>query len=173
LRALRAARFADLAGLARRTLAAARALGRAFENRINQRAAHGSVRHLINGQVEFQKAHRAFDVHADRVGINVRGRREHATDRRAVAGVRVGIEHEIGHARRAAGVERLLETRGVEPGANRVRADYGDGLALIARRGNRTRGADLVWVFCVHLKFLCSTDSKLQIVSFNSFIFKG
>ena len=84
----------------------------------------------------------------------MRGRREHATDRRAVARVCVGIEHEIGDAGRAAGVERLLETSRVEPGANCVRADDGDGLAVVARRGNEarglTRGVDLDWVGGVH-----------------------
>src|SRR5207247_5490098 len=122
--------FADLAGLAGRTLAAARPGGRAFKYRINERATDCFVRNLVRRQVELQETHRAFDVHADRTGINVRGRREHATDRLAVARVRAGIEHEVGHARRAAGIERLLETRGVEPGANGVRAADGDGLAL-------------------------------------------
>ena len=69
--------------------------------------------------------------------------------------MRVGIEHEIGYAGRAAGVERLPETRGVESGANRVRADDGDGLALVARGGNEarslTRGVDLGWVGVGHL----------------------
>ena len=95
------------------------------------------------GKIELQEAHRTFDVHADRAGINVRGRREHATDRRTVARARVGIEHKISHAWR---VERLLKTRAVEPGANRVRADDGDGLVLVAGRGNEARGGDLSWI---------------------------
>src|SRR5213083_2078848 len=44
--------FADLAGFACRALAAARASGRAFENRINERATDGFVRHLVRRQVE-------------------------------------------------------------------------------------------------------------------------
>ena len=68
--------------------------------------------------------------------------------------MRVGIEHEIGHPRRAAGIECLLNTGGVEPGTNRVRADNGDGLALVARRWNEagglTRGVDLGWVGVAH-----------------------
>src|SRR6185295_7756361 len=117
-RNLHAERFADLAGLARRTLTATWASGCAFKNRINARAADGFVRYLIGRQVELQKAHRAFDVHADRAGIDVRWRRENATDRRAVASVRIRIEHEIGHARRTASVERLLKTRRIEASAN-------------------------------------------------------
>src|SRR5439155_26632186 len=163
--------FADLSGLARRTLAAAWAGGRAFENRINQRATDGLVCHLVRRQIELKEAHRAFDVHADRAGINVRGRREHATDRRAVARVCVGIEHEIGHPRRAAGVERLLETLGVEPGTNRVRADNGDGLALVARRGNEagglTRGVDLGWVGVAHTYFLNSAMTSISPTMFS------
>ena len=88
-----AARF-----LARRALIATRASGRAFENCINERAANGFVRYLIGRQLELQEAQRAFDVHADRAGIDVRRRCENATDRRTVAHVRVRIEHEIGHA---------------------------------------------------------------------------
>ncbi|HEY6184536.1 MAG TPA: hypothetical protein VIW67_19990, partial [Terriglobales bacterium] len=80
-------------------------------------------------------------------GINVRGRCENTTDRRTVASVRVRIEHEIGHAGCAAGVERLLQARGVKPGANRVRPDDGDGLSFVTRRGDEagglTRGVDL------------------------------
>src|ERR1041384_1020742 len=64
-----AERFADLAGLTRRTLAATWASGRAFENRINQRATDRFVRYLIRRQVELQEAHRAFDVHAHWAGI--------------------------------------------------------------------------------------------------------
>jgi hypothetical protein len=153
---LHAERLADLSSLAGRTLAAPWAGRRALENCINECAADGFVRHLVRRQVELQEAHRAFDVHADRAGINVRARREHGTDRRAVARVRVGIEHEIGNAGRTAGIERLLETRGVEPGANRVRADDGDGLALVTRRGNKargfTRGVDLSWVGGAHFQ---------------------
>jgi len=139
----RAERFADLAG---GTLAATRAGGRAFENRIDQSAPDSFVRHLVGWQIELPKAHRTFDVHAHRARINVRGRREHATVRRAVARMRVGVEHEIGHARCTAGVERLLKTRGVEPGANRVRADDGDGLALVARRGNEPLASPVAWI---------------------------
>ena len=84
--------------------------GRAFENRIDERATERLVRHLVCREVELQEAHRAFDVNAERAGIDVRWRREHASDRRAVAGMLVGIEHEVGHAGCAAGVERPLET---------------------------------------------------------------
>src|SRR5437899_470465 len=45
-------RLADLAGLARRTLAAPRPGGRAFEDRLNERATDGFVHHLIRRQVE-------------------------------------------------------------------------------------------------------------------------
>src|SRR2546422_4258792 len=48
------------------------------------------------GKSSCRKLIRAFDVYADRAGIHVRGRREHAADWRAVARVRVRIEHEIG-----------------------------------------------------------------------------
>ena len=54
--------------------------------------------------------------------------------------MRVRIEHEIGHAWRSASIEGLLKTRRIKAGANRVRADDGDGLALVARRGNEARG---------------------------------
>ena len=102
-----------------------------------------------------QEAHRAFDVHADRAGIDVRRRCENATDRRAIASVRVRIEHEIGHVGSTASIECLLKARRIKAGANRVRADDGDGLALVARRGDEaggfTRGVDLSWVGVAHL----------------------
>src|SRR5690242_7908636 len=73
-----AERFTDFAGFARGTLATPRAGGRAFENGVDELAADGFVHDLIRGQIELQKTHRAFDVHADGAGINVRWRREHA-----------------------------------------------------------------------------------------------
>lgn len=79
-------------------------------------------------------------------------------------------EHEIGYAGCAARVERLLKARRVKASANRVRTNDSDGLALVARRrdetGGFTRGVDLGWIFCAHFKFLCSTNSKVQIASF-------
>ena len=62
---------------------------------------------------------------------------------RSVARVGVGIKDKIGHPRCAAGVERLLETGGVEPGANRVGADDCDRLAfVVARQGNAPCSTD-------------------------------
>ena len=73
-----------------------------------------------------------------------------------------GIEHEIGYDGRAACIERLLKARRIKAGANRVRSDDSDGLALVARRGNEarglTRGVNLSWFFSTHFKFLCSTS---------------
>ena len=87
----------------------------------------------------------------------MRGRREHTTDRRSVARVGVGIKDEVGHPGCAAGVERLLETGGVEPGANRVGADDGDRLAFVTGRWDEARGptrnVDLGWIGVVHDKF--------------------
>jgi len=55
-------------------------------------------------------------------------RRDHYTpDGRAVADVGVGIEHESRDARRGGGVDGLLNAAIVEAGANRGRADDGDG----------------------------------------------
>src|SRR5262249_26552794 len=45
--------------------------------------------------------------------------------------MRVGIEHEIGHARREARVDRLLEAAGVEGRADGVGPDDGDRLAIL------------------------------------------
>jgi hypothetical protein len=71
--------------------------------------------------------------------------------------VRVGIEHEVGDARRAAGVERLLQAGGVKTGANGIRADDGDGFAFVAGRRDEARGfaggVNLNWIFCAHLIF--------------------
>ena len=64
----------------------------------------------------------------------MRRRREHATDRRTVTGMRVRVEHKIRHAGCATGIERLLETRRIETSANGIRADDGDGPALVVRR---------------------------------------
>ena len=77
-----------------------------------------------------------------------------ATDRRAVAGVSVGVEHKIGDTGRAAGVERLFQAGRIETGANGVRADDGDRFALVTRRGDEAGGVasdvDLGWVVGVH-----------------------
>lgn len=74
--------------------------------------------------------------------------------------MRVRIGHKVSDARRTAGVARLLKARRIKAGANRVRADDGDGLALVARRGDKagsfTRGVDLGWVSVAHFKFQCS-----------------
>lgn len=70
----------------------------------------------------------------------MRRRNEHATHRRAVAGVSVGIEHQVGHARRAARVECLLDALRIERIANRGGANHRDRFALVARRGNETGG---------------------------------
>ena len=102
-----------------------------------KRAADGLIRDRVRRQIELQQAHRAFDIHADRAGINVRRRDQHAADRRAVAAVRVGIEHQIGDARRAPRIDRLLEAHFVERAADRFRADDGDGLCVAA--GGRIR----------------------------------
>jgi hypothetical protein len=52
----RAELFADFAGLARRTLAAARTGRRAFQDGIDQRAADGFVRDLVRRQIELQES---------------------------------------------------------------------------------------------------------------------
>lgn len=55
-------------------------------------------------------------------------------------------------------LERLLEPRRIKAGANRVRADDGDGLAFVARRRDEarglTRGVDLGWVRVTHSNLL-------------------
>ncbi|MSU62148.1 MAG: hypothetical protein EXS31_07100 [Pedosphaera sp.] len=51
----------------------------------------------------------------------------------------IELPQEVGHTRRASGIERLMETLGIDPGANRVRADDGHGLALADRRGDEAR----------------------------------
>ena len=111
----------------------------------------------LRRQVELQQAHRAFDVHADRAGINVRRRNQHATDRRAVAAVGVGIEHEIGHAGRGAGVDRLLEAHVIERVANGVRADDGDRFAFGVRDGENGCGFARRLNGCIHHFFLRRT----------------
>src|SRR5882762_4541221 len=97
--------------------------------------------------------------------------REHTTDWRAIACVGVGIEHEIGYAGRATHMERLVKTGRVKAGANRVRADDGDRLALIARRGNEagglTRRMDLNWVRVAHIYFLNSAMTSISPTMFS------
>src|SRR5687768_7424746 len=66
--------FADFACLANRTLAATWTSRRPLEDGIDQCASQRLVRELIAKQVELQEAHRTLDVHADRAGIDVRGR---------------------------------------------------------------------------------------------------
>ena len=78
---------------------------------------------MVSGQIQLQKAHGAFDIHAYRAGINVRGRDQHATDRRSVTSMAIGIEHQISYPRRTAGIDGLLQTGGVKPGSNRFGAD--------------------------------------------------
>src|SRR4051812_6965201 len=75
---------------------------RALHNGIDERAADGFVRHSIHRQIELEQTHGAFDVHADRAGIDVCWRDEHTTYGGAVAGVRVWIEDKVGYTRRAA-----------------------------------------------------------------------
>jgi hypothetical protein len=123
------------AALGRRTLALARTGGRARDDGVDQRAADLAVAHFLAGNVELQQAHAALDVHADGAGVDVRGRDQHAAHRRAVADVRVGVQDKIGDAGRTARVQRLLQAAGVEAVADRARADHGDGLALVVRRG--------------------------------------
>ena len=136
-----------VAALLHGTLAAARAGGRALDDGVDERAADGFVHHGVCRQVELEQAHGALDVHAHGAGIHVRRRHEHAPNGRAVAGVRVRVEHEVGHARRAARVERLLQAARIEGIADGRRADDGDGLALVAARreeaGGFARGLDL------------------------------
>ena len=83
----------------------------------------------------------------------------------------VGIEHEVGYAGRATCIERLLKSRRVKADANRVRADDGDGLALIARRGNEagslTRRIDLNWVRVAHIYFLNSAITSISPTMFS------
>ena len=93
------------------------------------------------GRFELQQAHRALDVDADRARIDVRRRDQHAADRRTVAAVGVGIQHQIGHARREPRVDRLLQAQFVERAANRLGADDGDRLVLAAGRQDRGRFA--------------------------------
>ena len=83
------------------------------------------------GRIDLQQAHRALDVDADRARIDVRRRNQHAADRRAVAAVRIGIEHQVGHARREPRVDRLLQAEFVERAANRLGADHGDRLGAL------------------------------------------
>ena len=62
-------------------------------------------------------------------------RRDHdAADRRAVAGVGIGVQHQVGHAGREPGVDRLLEAAGIETGADGVGADHGDRRAVFDRQ---------------------------------------
>ena len=66
-----------------------------------------------------------------------------------------GSSHDLVGGGLAVAIEIDRDARArIEPGANGVRADDGDGLALIARRGDKaggfTRGVDLGWVLRVH-----------------------
>ena len=70
----------------------------------------------------------------------MRRRNEHTAHGGAIASVRVGIEHEIGYARRTARVQSLFDALGIEGIADGRRADDGDGFAFITRRGDEARG---------------------------------
>src|SRR5262245_17478022 len=50
--------------------------------------------------------------------------------------MRIGIKDKILDTRCAARIEGLLETSGIEAGANGIRADHGDRFAFITRRGD-------------------------------------
>lgn len=91
----------NLARLADGTLAATWTGPRAFEDRVDQCATQGLVSELIAG---LQKTHRAFEVHADWAGRDVRGRRKHTTHRRAVASGRIRVEHKISYSLSAASI---------------------------------------------------------------------
>ena len=125
---------ADHAALGSERWPAARAGGQTLADRRDQGAANLPIRDRISGNVHLQKAHRAFDVHANRAGINMRRRDHDATDGRAVAGMGVGVEHQIGHAGREAGVDRLLNAHGVKTGADGIGADHGDRRAVLHRQ---------------------------------------
>ena len=75
-------------------LAAAGAGRRPLADGVDQCAPRRAVDDRIGRQVELQQAHRALDIDADRPGIDVRRRDHHAADRRAVAAVGIGIEHQ-------------------------------------------------------------------------------
>lgn len=107
--------------------AAAGAGGRAFEDCIDEGAAGFLVAHGIFGQIELEEAHAALDVNADGAGIDVRRRDEDAADGRAVTGVGVGVEDDVGNTGSAVGVERLLDAEVIEGGADCFGADDGDG----------------------------------------------
>ncbi len=100
---------------------------RALNDGVDEATADGFVDDLIGGDVHLEQRHGALDVHADGSWINVRRRDHHAAHRRSVTAVRIGIEHEIGHARRGARVQRLLDAGRVKARANRLRPDDGDG----------------------------------------------
>ncbi len=121
----------DAAGLFRLALTAARASRRALDDGVDEATADGFVDDFIGGDVHLEQRHGAFDVHADGSWINVRRRDHHAAHRRSVTAVRIGIEHEIGHARRGARVERLLNAGWVKAGTDRFRPDDGDGLPRV------------------------------------------
>jgi len=101
----------------------------ALHNGFDQAAADGFIHDLLGRNVHLEQRHGALDVHADWPWINVCRRDHHAAHRRSVTAVRVGIEHEIGHARSRARVERLLDAGRIKPGPDRLRSDNGDGLS--------------------------------------------
>ena len=89
----------------------------------------------LGRNVHLEQRHGALDVHADRPWINVRRRDHHAAHRRSVTGVRIGIQHEIGHARSRARVQRLLDAGWIEARADRFRPDDGDGFTGVVAGG--------------------------------------
>ena len=121
-------------GLFRLALTAARASRRAGHDGVDEPTTDGFVDDLFGGNVHLEQRHGALDVHADRPWINVRRRNHHAAHRRSVTAVCVGIEHEIGHARRGARVERLLNAGRVKASADCLRPDDGDGLSGVVTR---------------------------------------
>ena len=141
---------ADLTRLLRRALPLARAGRSAFHDGVDQGPANLTVDDVFLRQVQLEQAHGTLDIHAHRARIDV-GRRDHdTTNRRAITGVGIGIQHHISDARSHPAIQRLLQAVGIETGTDGLRADHSDRLTCRVRQRDKTfgkaSGMDSRWV---------------------------
>ena len=130
-----------------RALTATRTRWRAFDDGLDQRATDRLVRDSVIRNIELEQTHGALDVHAHRSRIDMSRRNHHATYRCTVTRMSIGIEHQIGHPRRATGVERLSETSLIKAVTDRFRPDHRDRLALVIASRKKGFGfvGDVEW----------------------------
>ena len=80
--------------------------------------------------VELEERHRALDIDSDGAGVDVGGRGHHATNRRTVSEVSIGVENNLGDAGRGFAVLDLLDGGVAEGLADCFISDHRDRFAL-------------------------------------------